>query len=167
MRPIAVICVAALLGGLVSTGARADNPPKRKPGLWEVTLHMASGTMAPQVMKLCIDEATDAALFKYGMNAVQGVCSRNDLRGSGSVFTMDTECKMGDMKLTSHAVMTFTGDTAYRTDVQSHFDPPMMGRSDSSMTQEAKWIGACPADMQPGDMIGPNGVKMNLKSMGQ
>jgi hypothetical protein len=165
MRPITMICAVALMGGLA--GARADNLPKRKSGLWEVTLHMASGTTAPQVMKLCIDEATDATLFKFGMNAVQGMCSRNDLHGSGSVFTMDTECRMGDMKLTSHAVMTFTGDTAYRTDVQSHFDPPMMGRSDSSMTQEAKWTGPCPADMAPGDIVGPNGVKMNVRSLGQ
>ena len=43
----------------------------------------------------------------------------------------------------------------------------MMGRNESSMTQEAKWAGACPADMKPGDMIGPNGMKMNLKPVGQ
>ena len=69
--------------------------------------------------------------------------------------------------MTSHSVMTFTGDSAYKTDTQTHFDPPMMGRSDSSMAQEAKWAGPCPADMQPGDMIGPNGMKMNLKSLGR
>lgn len=169
MRTTITACAAALLGGLACavTGARADDLPKRKPGLWEVTMHTARGNMPPQVIKLCIDAATDAAMYKLGMNAAQGMCSRNDIHRSGDVATVDSECKMGDMKMTSHAVVTFTGDSAYKTDIQSHFDPPMMGRSDSSMTQEAKWTGACPADMQPGDMVGPNGMKMNLKSMGQ
>jgi hypothetical protein len=40
--------------------------------------------------------------------------------------------------MTSHAVMTFTGEVAYATNIQSHFEPPMSGRSDSTMTQEAK-----------------------------
>lgn len=169
MRTIVVGGVAALAGLVVSTttGARADDMPTRKAGLWEVTMHMPIANMAPQVMKFCTDAATDAALFKLGMNAAQGMCSRQDMHRSGSVVTVDTECKMGETNMTSHSVMTFTGDTAYQTESKSHFDPPMMGRSESTMTQEAKWTGPCPADMQAGDMIGPNGVKLNMKSLGQ
>jgi hypothetical protein len=163
------VCAAALLGGIAcaGTGALAVDLPTRKPGLWEVTLHMASGKMPPQLMKFCTDAATDAQLYQLGMSAAQGMCSRNDIQRSGNVVTMDSECKMGEMKMTTHSVMTFTGDAAYKTDIRSHSEPPMMGRSDSSMTQDARWTGPCPADMQPGDMIGPNGMKMNLKSMGQ
>jgi hypothetical protein len=169
MRTALAASAAALISGLACavTGAWADDLPKRKPGLWEVTLHIASGNMPPQGMKFCTDAATDAELYKFGMNAAQGLCSRYDLHRSGDVATVDTECKMGDMKMTSRAVMTFTGDAAYKTDIKTHFDPPIMGRSDSTMTQEAKWAGPCPADMQPGDMIGPNGMKMNMKSMGR
>jgi hypothetical protein len=116
-------------------------------------------------MKFCTDAATDAELYKFGINAAQGMCSHYDLHRTGDVATVDTECKMGDMKMTSRAVMTFTGDSAYKTDIKTHFDPPVMGRSDSTMTQEAKWAGPCPADMQPGDMIGPNGMKMNLNRL--
>jgi hypothetical protein len=118
-----------------------------------------------QTLKFCTDAATDAEMYKFGMNTMQGMCSRYDIHRNGAVATIDTECKMGDMKMTSRSVMTFTGDAAYKTDIQSHFDPPMMGHADSSMTQEAKWTGPCPADMQPGDMVGPNGMKMNMKSM--
>jgi hypothetical protein len=161
-------CAAVLLGGIAcGTGALAADLPKRKPGLWEVILHMADGKMPPQLMKFCTDPATDAELYQLGMNAAQGMCSRKDIQRSGDVVTLDSECKMGDMKMTSHAVMTFTGDTAYKTNIQSHSDPPMMGRSDSTMTQDAKWAGPCPAGMQPGDLVAPNGKTMNLKSMGQ
>lgn len=150
-----------------ATGAQADDLPTRKAGLWEVTLHMASGNMPTQTMKFCTDAATDAELYKFGMNAAQGMCSRYDLHRNGNVATIDTECKMGEMKMTSHSVMNFTGDSAYKTDIQSHFDPPMMGRSESTMTQQAKWTGPCPADMKPGDLVGPNGMKMNMKSIGK
>ena len=151
----------------VTIGARADDLPTRKAGLWEVTLHMASGNMPTQTMKFCTDAATDAELYKFGMNAAQGMCSRYDLHRNGNVATVDTECKMGEMKMTSHSVMTFTGDTAYNTVIQSRSDPPMMGRAESTMTQEAKWTGPCPADMKPGDLVGPNGMKMNMKSIGK
>ena len=166
MRTIIAICNGALVCGLAcaATGAWADELPQRRPGLWDVTLHMASVNMPPQGMKFCTDAATDAELYKLGMNAAQGMCSRYELHRNGNIATMDTECKMGEVKMTSRAVMTFTGDAAYKTDIQTHFDPPMMGRSNSTMTQEAKWSGPCPADMQPGDIIGPNGMKMNMKS---
>jgi len=168
MRTIVVGSSAALLGLVVSTtSVRADDMPTRKAGLWEVTMHMSVANMPPQVMKFCTDAATDAALFKLGMNAAQGMCSHQDMHRSGSVVTVDTECKLGETDMTSHSVMTFTGDTAYQTESKSHFNPPMMGRSDSTTTQEAKWTGPCPADMQAGDLIGPNGMKMNMKSLGQ
>jgi Protein of unknown function (DUF3617) len=162
-----VLAAAIVSSALAATVALAVDLPARKPGLWEVTLNLAGGKMPPRVMKFCTDAETDAALYKLGMNAAQGMCRRNDIQRSGNIVTMDSECKLGDVTLTSHAVMTFTGDAAYHTDIQSHFNPPMAGHSESSMTQEAKWAGACPADMQPGDMTGPNGMKMNLKSVGQ
>ncbi len=167
MRTITLACAAAFAGGLAvaAAGARADDLPQRKAGLWEITMHMATGNMPMQTLKFCTDAATDAEMYKFGMNTMQGMCSRYDIHRNGAVATIDTECKMGDMKMTSRSVMTFTGDAAYKTDIQSHFDPPMMGHANSSMTQEAKWTGPCPADMQPGDMVGPNGMKMNMKSM--
>jgi hypothetical protein len=40
-----------------------------------------------------------------------------------------------------------------------------MGKSDSTTTQQAKWIGACPPDMRPGDLVTGNGVKINLRDL--
>jgi hypothetical protein len=44
-------------------------------------------------------------------------------------------------------------------------DPPMAGHADSTFTQDGKWQGACPADMKPGDMVMPTGMKMNILDM--
>ena len=110
MRTSLVPCAAALLVGLTYaiSGAWADDLPTRKPGLWEVTTHLAVGNAPAQTMKFCTDAATDAALYKFGMNAAQGMCSRYDLHHNGNTATVDTDCKMGDMKMTSHSVMRTT-----------------------------------------------------------
>jgi hypothetical protein len=36
---------------------------------------------------------------------------------------------------------------------------------DTSMTLEAKWLGACGAAQQPGDIVMPGGFSMNIKDM--
>jgi len=157
---------AGVLAGALCAGsdARAVDLPARRPGLWDVTMHMAAGTMPPITMKFCTDESVDAAMYKLGMSPGAPPCSRKDMQRSGNVVTMDSVCQMDASKLTSHIEMTFTGDTAYRTSIKSHYDPPLNGQRESSMSQDAKWIGPCPPDMQPGDMIGPSGIKMNVKS---
>jgi hypothetical protein len=64
----------------------------------------------------------------------------------------------------SQSVATFSGDTSYRVESRSTFSPPMSGMSESSTTQEAKYAGACPANMKPGDM-NMGGRMMNISDM--
>jgi hypothetical protein len=65
----------------------------------------------------------------------------------------------------SSSVTTFTGDTAYHTEVKSTYDPPMQGMPSANAVIDAKWTGACPAGMQAGDVVLPDGRKMNVRSM--
>ena len=155
------LCLSVGMSGI----ARGDEFPPRKPGLWQVDMTMAGGQMPPQQMKLCVDAATDAEMYKLGMSAGQGACSTPEIHRAGSVVTVNTSCKMGPSQVTTNAVTRFTGDTAYHTDVNAKFDPPMGGMSQSGMTQDAKWSGPCPAGMQPGDVLMGNGMKMNFRQM--
>jgi Protein of unknown function (DUF3617) len=154
-----------LLGGAASGLARADDFPPRKPGLWQIDMAMQGGPMPPQQMKMCIDVATDAEMYKLGMNASQGMCNKPDISRSGSTVTVNATCKMGQAQTTTHSVTRFTGDTAYHTDANTKIDPPVGGHGESSVTQDAKWMGPCPADMQAGDVDMGNGMKMNIKQM--
>ncbi len=165
MRPvIGALLVISLGGGIGLTAtAHADDYPIRKPGLWDITMTLTDSKMPPQQTRLCIDAASDAALYKMGMQGAGANCSRHDMTRSGSTLTTDSVCAMGNRQITTHAVMVFSGETSYHTDIRSHFDPPMMaGHAESTMTQDAKWAGPCPAEMQPGDMLLPNGNKINV-----
>jgi hypothetical protein len=158
--------VALLIAGAVLAGhAWADDFPARKPGLWQVDMAMTGGPMPPQQMKMCIDTATDSEMYKLGMNASQGMCSKPDISRSGSTVTINSVCKLGDTQANTHTVTKFTGDSVYHTDATTKFNPPMMGRAEQSIAQDAKWTGPCPADMQPGDVTMGNGMKMNIKQM--
>jgi hypothetical protein len=159
------------LGALVvfaaaaSWPAYADDLPQRKAGLWQVDMANPGGQMPPQQMKMCIDANTDAEMYKMGMSAAQGMCSKPDIHRSGDTMTTNSQCKMDQTQITTQSVTKFNGDSAYHTDINSKFNPPMMGHSDSVMTQDAKWVGACPADLVPGDVVMANGMKVNIKQM--
>jgi hypothetical protein len=154
-----------LLACLIVGPAGAEDFPPRKPGLWKIDMSV-SGTQKPgHQMQMCIDAATDAEMYKFGMSASRGMCDKQEIARSGSTVTVDSTCKLGESRITTHTVIAYDGDTAYRTEAKSKFDPPMMGRSESTTTQDAKWVGPCPADMQPGDMLMEKGMKINIKQM--
>lgn len=165
MRRIAISLTALLLAASAGGSAWAQEFPPRKAGLWQIDMSMPGGPMPGQQMKMCIDAATDAEMYKMGMNASQGMCDKPDISRSGNTVTVNSSCKVGETKATTRAVTKFTGDTAYHTDVTTKFDPPMQGRGEQAMAQDAKWTGPCPADMTAGDVVMGNGMKMNMKQM--
>jgi hypothetical protein len=87
------------------------------------------------------------------------------VQNQGSQVITDTVCNIAQSQVTSHTVMTFESPTSFTIEIHSHFDPALFGKTESNSTQTGKWLGACPADMKPGDMLSPNGVKINLNSM--
>jgi hypothetical protein len=153
------------------TAVNAADLPMRKPGLWEITRKTDNPKIAPTVEKVCMDAATDQLLYKEGAGASQKMCSRVDIRNAGGKVMVESQCQIGGSKVTSHSITTMSGDSAYHTDVNVHFEPALYGKSDSNSTQDAKWMGACPADMRAGDVIiapsatMPMPMKMNLIDM--
>ncbi len=144
--------------------AFAQDLPARKPGLWETS--MDSGKSDATVMSACIDAAVEAKMRELGEGTKAGMCSQNSSHRDGNTITSDSVCKFGSRQVTSHSVITMTGDSAYTMVIKSHYEPPMQaGAADQTTTQSAKWLGPCPADMKPGDMM-VNGMKMQSPGMG-
>jgi hypothetical protein len=166
-RPFALgaSLVTAWLATAAAQAAGLEDLPKRKPGLWELRMISAEGKQGAMTSRVCIDAATDAALTSFGLGMANQMCSKRDIRVSGNVATFDMVCKIGESQQTSHSTLTYTGNNAYRIEVRSHFDPPFLGQVDSTMTQTARWTGACPADMKPGDLVMANGMRINLKDV--
>jgi len=160
----AAACMVA--SAIASSPASAIDYPARKPGLWEIQSGDRTGAKgAGHTIQQCIDAASDKALRDMGQGMGKDMCSKQALRLEGGKLVMDSVCRIGATTATSHAVMSGDFSTAYRMESRSTYSPPLMGRTEGTSLMEAKWIGPCKADQKPGDMVMPNGMKMNVLDM--
>jgi hypothetical protein len=123
------------------------------------------------VLKICLDPATDALLYKFAAGAGHQTCSKFDVQSSNGKIVVDSVCTWGTSTMTSHNVITFSADSAYHEDIAVHYEPPWLGKKSDSTSQDAKWVGACTAGMRPGDIVTepsptmPIALRMNILDM--
>jgi hypothetical protein len=157
---LAAAFAATLAGG---TAAAAVDFPTLKSGLWESQVTRDGAAAKTPAMKMCMDATVQKEMLDAGMGTMKNMCSKNEIRRDGNRMYGTAECKLGETTMKSNAVTTFTGDVAYRSEVKATYDPPMMGKSSGATVIEAKWAGPCPAGMQPGDAVLPDGRKINMR----
>jgi hypothetical protein len=159
-----------LLAAATASAQDLSSIPKLKPGLWEMTTasdRAATKDRAPQASSLCLDESVQKQMLEFSQGMMKGMCSKHELKVNGSTITGESVCQFGGSTMKSSSVMKFTGNTAYRTEANSTYEPPLMGMSQSRTVIEAKHVGGCPAGMQPGDLRMSNGQTVNLKQLSE
>ena len=153
---------------LAAPPALGQDFPRLKPGQWEIAIARggAAKGQPPVHSTMCIDEATQRAMIANGMGMTREMCTRNDFRRDGARYVGTADCRFGDSRMTSRSVMTLAGDAAYHVDVVATFEPPFMGMKDSRTAIDGKFVGACRGGLNPGDIVGPNGQKFNVRMLG-
>jgi hypothetical protein len=134
MGYVTPVILAICVGWSVS--AAADDMI-RKGGEWRSTVTGIGPE--PQTIETCMAETTMAqAMTKM---AAGGHCSKQDVKISGNLVTIDVVC--GAMSMTGTA--TLAGDTAYTADLTMRMGSgPVM-----HTTTESKWIGECKPGQKP------------------
>jgi hypothetical protein len=163
------LSITACAIGAIALAAAADLP-SHKPGLWQMTISATTPGMGQTTERICLDANTDRLLYKLAAGINQRMCSKVDVHASGGKVIVDTACHIANSTVTGHSVTTFVGDTATHTESRVHYEPAMFGKTDATSTQDGKWVGQCPADMNPGDAIIsnsrlPQSMRMNLNDM--
>ena len=164
MRSLALLLVTVLT--VTAALAQAEELPKRKPGLWELRVFsedsqlMRAAREMVNTAKMCIDEAADEELAKaydpcdpplfFALYAPQ--------------FTKEVICEADEpgFKAISRATITFAGNTTYRVEVRTRLEPARKGEGEIVGGREGKWVGECPADMRPGDIVTGDNPKLNV-----
>ena len=162
--PVLVVAVTLAMAPF----AFAQDFPTMKAGQWEMhsTTTKAGGGMNESVKTtMCTDAAMQKELIAMGAGMSKEMCTKNDFKREGSRVITQSECKIGDSRIVSRAVMTLAGDTGYKTEINATYDPPFMGMKDSKSTLEGKYVGPCRDGLVPGDFIMPGGQKMNMKGI--
>jgi hypothetical protein len=67
--------------------------------------------------------------------------------------------------MVARSTMTLQGDTSYRIEGTSTFDPPFMGMKAASTSVEARHAGACKPGQKPGDITTAAGQTINIKQL--
>jgi len=143
--------------------ARAVEAPVRKAGLWEMKMVRTGSPMPEMTMQHCTDEATDKAMSTGFAPASTETCTKHELQKTATGYVSDSVCSIAGTSITSHADITGDFNSAYTVKSTSRSERAPSPPRDSTMTIEAKWLGACKADQKPGDIVMPGGYKMNIK----
>lgn len=175
---VAQACGSSQTQGTLRGQATVADLPRQKPGLWEskqtqkMAVKQTVGTFnghpisldpVEVSMKSCVGE-------KVGQTAIEGyetgkrllkanVCTRMDYHVSGSTVIADSECRPGQTIV--HATTTFQGNTAYRFKAEVYNGSKLVSTSYAT----ARWLGACPPGVKPGDILGPDGKPMRFPGM--
>jgi hypothetical protein len=163
MRTISIAAAAICVSFVAASAAELDLPA-RKAGQWRIEMQPEGGPA--MVTEVCLDAETDKAMMQVGMSMSDSLCSTMNVANDGGTISIDATCTMGPMKTTSHTVMSGDFQSAYDVTITSTIEggPPGMP-ANSTMTQHAQWTGDCANGMQPGDMMMPGGMRMNVRDM--
>jgi hypothetical protein len=158
-----------LLPLLAASTAQADDLPVRKAGLWEMKMVRTGSAVPDMTMQHCTDESVDREMNNNVAPIAKQACSKQDVKKTATGYVSDTECNVGGMSMTSHTEITGDYNSAYTVKTSSHAQGGAAGAAgrDTTMTLEAKWLGACKPDQKPGDVVMPGGFKMNVKDVGK
>jgi hypothetical protein len=151
--------LARVLLALVPLTACSTAPPKLKQGLWEIhgqSLEKPSGTKAEFTYQLCRDHAFDTAQ-EAQLKSVTGCKTQLAKQGEGKL-TSASNCKVGGTLIGSNGVTVFKSATELHSDTHATYAPPLLGKAEETMTEDQRYLGACPAGMRPGDTLGQDGI---------
>ena len=147
-------------------GARADELPIRKAGLWEMKVMRTGSPMPDMTMQQCTDETTDKEMSTAFAPMSKDICSKKDIHKTATGYVSDSVCGLAGVSIASHAEITGDFNSAYTVKSTSHSEGgPAAMKGDHVTTIEAKWLGACKPDQKPGDIIMPGGMKMNIHDL--
>ncbi len=164
-------CAAALLLAALTLPAFAQDFPKLKPGLWEMERVADPATaksgrpMPSNRTTICLDESVQRQMFEMASGAMKGACSRHDFKLTGNRMTGDVVCNIGGSRMHSKSVMVLDGNHAYRTEIDTTYDPPLMGQSHTTTVMAARNVGPCKPGQRAGDLVLPNGQTMNMRDV--
>lgn len=148
-------CLVSILlaAGVPALVAAQDGFPRRKAGLWEVSMELPGGRGMTMKSQHCIDDKTDEQAQRRALDdSPDARCQQRNVKRSASSYEAEFSCQSPQGKTDGKLKVSGDFTTRYKMDNQVRFDPPRGGMSEASMTSQALWLGACPADMKPGEI---------------
>jgi hypothetical protein len=152
---------AAFLLGIGT--ARAVDPPEMKEGLWSIhrqTIDNPGNKKTESTTTICRSHAYDQHVESLA-KSVKG-CTPTSQSFQGGKYSSASHCVVGGTVIDSQGTATYQGDMSARSETHATYSPAMAGVSETTMIMDQKYVGSCPAGVQPGDMTSADGRTTHL-----
>ena len=149
--------VLFLLGACLAADA-----PTLKEGFWSihsVATDQPSGKKREVTRSICRSHAYDDYVREKAKKMAPS-CKTISENSSGGTTVTETECSVAGTVIHSKASYTVSSETAVHSETHATYAPPMAGMSEMTMVMDQKYTGACPAGIEPGDMVNADGKKL-------
>lgn len=155
--------VGCLAAPLWAAGARADELPTRRPGLWELKITRVGSSLPQLTMQHCTDASTDREMINTVSPMAKQICTKQDVQKTATGYVSDSVCSIAGASMTAHSEVTGDFSSAYSVTTTSHVDKGPATLRDTTTRIEARYLGACKPGQKPGDIVMPGGFKLNVK----
>jgi len=184
-RLISSFSFTVLVGAAIWTQAAPASAeeltlPMRKAGLWDLKTTMDQGGGArEQSIKMCIDEAMERQTVLASIEEHKTACSKYKIERNGDTTTVDAECVMNKMAVSSHTQMSGDFKSAFEVSIKSttaqsgpgpqpqaaaQSQPPQQSRVvNRTISQSGRFLDSNCGDLKPGEAMGPDGNKVMVQ----
>ena len=149
-KPASLVAVLSVWIGIVE--ADGLKPPPTKEGLWEThsTQTQQGKTVSDRSVKMCQSNETTKSIQASGEESKKkNECTSKLAQPASNTYVEESQCAKGPTAgSVTKVVYTYQGDTASHTEVHMN-----VGKSETVMIIDAKYLGSCPAGMKPGDLM--------------
>jgi len=135
--------------------------PLMKDGLWSihtVSTMMREGAQAKTfevTVSRCRTQASDTQVPASAPPAKD--CKVISKSSRDATHNSEMQCTINGSTVKVKETVTMKGDNEANTITEFTFDPPNSGLSGMNIVADMKYLGPCPAEMQPGDTVMPDG----------
>jgi len=148
---------------LVLPLANAADAPEMKEGLWSIrtqTIDSPGNKKSDSTRTLCRNHAYDKSVEALA-KTVKGCTKLNETVEGGKISSA-MHCVVAGTTIDTKQTGTIAGDTSSHSEIHTTYSPAFGGVTESTMIQDQKYVGSCPAGAQPGDMTNADGTVIHL-----
>jgi hypothetical protein len=155
--------ILALVAILASAMTSAADPPAMKEGLWSIhsqTINNPGGKKSEDSSTICRSHAYD----QHALAAVRGMkdCAIIKESADAVTYSIQMHCVAAGTAIDSTATVKTTSDTLSHSETHATYNPALGGIGETTLIQDQKYLGSCPAGTHPGDLTQANGTLVHL-----
>lgn len=154
---LAVLSVALVMA--LASVYGADDWPSLKEGLWSIHRETTDQPGSKKIISdesLCRTHAYDDKA-RARSEAMLKNCKSNVEHHVGLRYETERDCTFAGTTLHATSTITVTGDTEFHSEETTTYTPAFTGTTETKLITEQKYVGACPAGMEPGDIKSADG----------